>query len=157
MVYEIHEHSRLSIDDSLILSQSLSKYSNLKAGQINHRSWELLCKVLGLLVPLLELNRFGILLGKLEERWVVSRVIGGILSIEARDMDTKLLSDPESNNTLARCWFRRNIHVTTFESWHDKLLTLVAGCFKWLAVRVNIFLYLVKCRSLEDGQSYKEI
>ncbi|GJR01864.1 hypothetical protein Tco_0524848 [Tanacetum coccineum] len=34
---------------------------------------------------------------------VVSSVIGGILSIEARDMDTKLLSAPESNNTLARC------------------------------------------------------
>ncbi|GJS30922.1 hypothetical protein Tco_0491542, partial [Tanacetum coccineum] len=40
---------------------------------------------------------------------VVSSVISGILSIEARDMDTKLLSAPESNNTLARCWFRRNI------------------------------------------------
>ncbi|GJZ66771.1 hypothetical protein Tco_0630011 [Tanacetum coccineum] len=40
--------------------------------------------------------------------------------IEARDMDTKLLSAPESNNTLARCWFRRNIPMTMFESWHDK-------------------------------------
>ncbi|GJU92781.1 hypothetical protein Tco_1317537 [Tanacetum coccineum] len=29
--------------------------------------------------------------------------MGGIFSIEARDMDTKLLSAPESNNTLARC------------------------------------------------------
>ncbi|GKC74120.1 hypothetical protein Tco_1120003 [Tanacetum coccineum] len=29
-------------------------------------------------------------------------VMGGIFSIEARDMDTKLLSAPESNNTLAR-------------------------------------------------------
>ncbi|GJY76111.1 hypothetical protein Tco_0481227 [Tanacetum coccineum] len=28
--------------------------------------------------------------------------MGGIFSIEARDMDTKLLSAPESNNTLAR-------------------------------------------------------
>ncbi|GKD75752.1 hypothetical protein Tco_1334034 [Tanacetum coccineum] len=37
--------------------------------------------------------------------WVVSSVIGRILSIEARDMDKKLLSAPESNNTLARCWF----------------------------------------------------
>nr|GEY73190.1 hypothetical protein [Tanacetum cinerariifolium] len=33
---------------------------------------------------------------------VVSSVIGGILSVEARDMDTKLLSTPESNNTLTR-------------------------------------------------------
>ncbi|GKE03708.1 hypothetical protein Tco_1395726, partial [Tanacetum coccineum] len=48
------------------------------------------------------------------ERLVVSSVIGGILSIEARDMDTKLLSASESNNTLARCWFRRNVPVTTF-------------------------------------------
>ncbi|GJR01142.1 hypothetical protein Tco_0524126 [Tanacetum coccineum] len=76
--------------------------------------------VLELLVPLLELNRFGILLGELEEGQVVSSVIGGILSIEARDMDIKILSAPESNNTLARCW-------------HDKLLTLAAGCFQWLA------------------------
>ncbi|GKE98075.1 hypothetical protein Tco_0021426 [Tanacetum coccineum] len=28
--------------------------------------------------------------------------MGGIFSLEARDMDTKLLSAPESNNTLAR-------------------------------------------------------
>ncbi|GJV30602.1 hypothetical protein Tco_1387050 [Tanacetum coccineum] len=33
----------------------------------------------------------------------VSIVMGGIFSLEARDMDTKLLSTPESNNTLARC------------------------------------------------------
>ncbi|GJW79843.1 reverse transcriptase domain-containing protein [Tanacetum coccineum] len=32
-----------------------------------------------------------------------------IFSIEARDVDMKLLSAPESNNTLAKCWFRRNI------------------------------------------------
>ncbi|GKE64258.1 hypothetical protein Tco_1518419 [Tanacetum coccineum] len=32
----------------------------------------------------------------------VSIVMGGIFSIEARDMDTKLLSAPESNNILAR-------------------------------------------------------
>ncbi|GJT54401.1 hypothetical protein Tco_0989455 [Tanacetum coccineum] len=74
---------------------------------------ELICKVLGLLVPLLELNRFGILLSELGEGRVVSSVIGGILSIEARDMDTKLLSAPESNNTLAKCWFRRNVPVAS--------------------------------------------
>ncbi|GKA41874.1 hypothetical protein Tco_0734534 [Tanacetum coccineum] len=34
--------------------------------------------------------------------------MGGILSLEARDMDTKLSSAPESNNTLARYWFKRN-------------------------------------------------
>nr|GEU74812.1 reverse transcriptase domain-containing protein [Tanacetum cinerariifolium] len=88
--------------------------------------------VLELLVLFLKLNRFGILLGELGEDQVVSSVIGGILSIEARDMDTKLLSAPESNNTLARCWFRRNVPMTTFR--HDKLLTLVADCFWWLAL-----------------------
>ncbi|GKD70091.1 hypothetical protein Tco_1324181 [Tanacetum coccineum] len=56
---------------------------------------------------------------------VVSSVICGILSIEVRDIDTKLLSCLESNNTLARCWFRRNVLVTTLGSWHDKSLTLV--------------------------------
>ncbi|GJS56408.1 hypothetical protein Tco_0629770 [Tanacetum coccineum] len=68
------------------------------------------------------------------ETGVVSSVIGGILSIEARDMDTKLLSAPESNNTLARYWFRWNVPVTMFGSWHEKLLTLAAGCFQWLAL-----------------------
>ncbi|GKA53288.1 hypothetical protein Tco_0746603 [Tanacetum coccineum] len=57
---------------------------------------------------------------------VVSSVISGILSIEARDMDKKLLSAPESNNSLARCWFRRNVPVTTFGSWHDNLRILGA-------------------------------
>nr|GEZ77663.1 hypothetical protein [Tanacetum cinerariifolium] len=49
-------------------------------------------------------------------------------------MDTKLLSAPESNNTLAKCWFRRNIPMTTFRSLHDKLMTLVVDCFQWLAL-----------------------
>ncbi|GJR63984.1 hypothetical protein Tco_0010049 [Tanacetum coccineum] len=75
-------------------------------------------RVLGLQVSLLELNRFGILLGEREEGQV-SIVMGGIFSIEARDMDTKILSALELNNTLARYWFRRNIPVTTFWSWHD--------------------------------------
>ncbi|GKD58750.1 hypothetical protein Tco_1296259 [Tanacetum coccineum] len=64
---------------------------------------------------------------------VVSSVIGEILSIEARVIDTKLLSASESNNTLARCWFRRNVPVTMFGSRHDKLLILVADCFQWLS------------------------
>ncbi|GJS65412.1 hypothetical protein Tco_0679976 [Tanacetum coccineum] len=50
--------------------------------------------------------------------------MGGKFSIEARDMDTKLLSAPESNNTLAICWFRRNMPVTTFR--HEKKLSLSA-------------------------------
>ncbi|GJR53978.1 hypothetical protein Tco_1404499 [Tanacetum coccineum] len=40
---------------------------------------------------------------KSRDETLVSIVMGGIFSIEARDMDTKLLSAPESNNTLARC------------------------------------------------------
>nr|GEV42283.1 hypothetical protein [Tanacetum cinerariifolium] len=44
---------------------------------------------------------------------VVSSVIGGILSIEARDMDKKLLSALESNNTLAKCWFRGNVTIAS--------------------------------------------
>nr|GFB13873.1 hypothetical protein [Tanacetum cinerariifolium] len=88
---------------------------------------ELICRVLGLLVPLLELNQFGILLGKLGKGQVVSSVIGGILSIKARDMDTKLLSALESNNTLSRCWFRRNVPVTTFESCSSEMTHLVAS------------------------------
>ncbi|GKE56316.1 hypothetical protein Tco_1495501, partial [Tanacetum coccineum] len=41
----------------------------------------------------------------------------GIFSIEAKDKDMKLLSAPESNNTLAKCWFRRNIPSTSFTQW----------------------------------------
>ncbi|GJX03813.1 hypothetical protein Tco_0189729 [Tanacetum coccineum] len=59
--------------------------------------------------------------------------MGEIFSIEARDMDMKLLSAPESNNTLAKCWFRRNVPVTMFGSWHDKLPILVDDCFQWLS------------------------
>ncbi|GJV05528.1 hypothetical protein Tco_1343184 [Tanacetum coccineum] len=39
---------------------------------------------------------------------------GGILSIDARDMDTKLLSAPESNNTLARC---SSLGIITSSGW----------------------------------------
>ncbi|GJZ85490.1 hypothetical protein Tco_0650829 [Tanacetum coccineum] len=66
----------LSVDDSLDLKSSLSRHSNLEVGQISHQFWvmivpaflkELIYKVLGLQVMFLELNRFGILLGKREE------------------------------------------------------------------------------------------
>ncbi|GKE91944.1 hypothetical protein Tco_1573039 [Tanacetum coccineum] len=39
---------------------------------------------------------------------------GGIFSLEARDMDTKLLSAPESNNTLARC---SSLGIITSSGW----------------------------------------
>ncbi|GJU83153.1 hypothetical protein Tco_1285518 [Tanacetum coccineum] len=51
--------------------------------------------------------------------------MGGIFSLEARDIDTKLLSALEANNTLARCWFRKNIPVTTFRSRHDNARSCV--------------------------------
>ncbi|GJZ04542.1 hypothetical protein Tco_0537817 [Tanacetum coccineum] len=70
------------------------------------------------------------LIGKRSILKVASSVIGGILSIEARDMDTKLLSALESNNTLARCWFRRNIPVTTFGS-QLAFLSLSKYAFPW--------------------------
>ncbi|GJU29065.1 hypothetical protein Tco_1172654 [Tanacetum coccineum] len=44
----------------------------------------------------------------------VSIVMGGIFSLEARDMDTKLLSAPESNNTLARC---SSLGIITSSGW----------------------------------------
>ncbi|GJT94258.1 hypothetical protein Tco_1083103 [Tanacetum coccineum] len=61
---------------------------------------------------------------------VVSSINWWEITLEARDLDTKLLSAPESNNTLARYWFRWNVPVTMFGSWHEKLLTLAAGCFQ---------------------------
>ncbi|GJR38834.1 hypothetical protein Tco_1214518 [Tanacetum coccineum] len=68
---------------------------------------------------------------------------GGIFSIEARDMDTKLLSAPESNNTLARCWFRRNIPVTTFRScscWNDSIKPegFLSFVLLWLVIIIAV-------------------
>ncbi|GKE16424.1 hypothetical protein Tco_1424001 [Tanacetum coccineum] len=54
--------------------------------------------------------------------------MGGIFSIEARDMDTKLLSAPESNNTLARCWFRRNIPSAFLT---QGMVSSIAIVFNW--------------------------
>ncbi|GJX40421.1 hypothetical protein Tco_0255411 [Tanacetum coccineum] len=44
--------------------------------------------------------------------------MGGIFSLEARDMDTKLLSAPESNNTLARYYFQW-LALCLYSSWLD--------------------------------------
>ncbi|GJV80564.1 hypothetical protein Tco_1516434 [Tanacetum coccineum] len=90
-------------NDSLTVNYQLPSLLTLVVGQIVPAFLkELICKVLGPLVPLLALNQFEILPGELERGRVVSSVIGGILSIEARDMDIKLLLAPESNNTLAK-------------------------------------------------------
>nr|GEZ78870.1 hypothetical protein [Tanacetum cinerariifolium]GEZ78874.1 hypothetical protein [Tanacetum cinerariifolium] len=108
------------------LKYNLVKVSILSVAQ------ELIYKVHGLLVLLLELNRFRILLGELGVGQVVTGVINGILSIEARYMDTQLLSAPESNNTLARCWFRRNVPVTTFRSRGWSFIFAVPGQMTYL-------------------------
>nr|GFB27502.1 hypothetical protein [Tanacetum cinerariifolium] len=54
--------------------------------------------------------------------------MGGIFSIEAKDKDMKLLSAPESNNILAKCWFRRNIPGTSFTEWEVSSVPIV---FSW--------------------------
>ncbi|GKE60900.1 hypothetical protein Tco_1511267 [Tanacetum coccineum] len=59
----------------------------------------------------------------------VSIVMGEIYSIEARDMDMKLLSAPESNNTLARCWFRRNKHAWQVILTGSRLLPVAGPLF----------------------------
>ncbi|GJX41912.1 hypothetical protein Tco_0256902 [Tanacetum coccineum] len=80
-------------------------------------------------------DNFGMILGqpvhtnddvkttKFNRHEVVSNVIGGILSMKARDMDTKLLSALESNNTLVR---RVDLEGSNL---HDKLPTLVVDSF----------------------------
>ncbi|GJY83143.1 hypothetical protein Tco_0496519 [Tanacetum coccineum] len=96
---------------------------------------ELIYKVLGLHVSLLELNRFEILLDEREEGQV-SIVMGGIFSLEARDMDTKLLSAPESNNTLARCC--TDLHNALSLHRHDKVHFLHKGRFPvYLVLNMN--------------------
>ncbi|GJT65425.1 hypothetical protein Tco_1016905 [Tanacetum coccineum] len=61
--------------------------------------------------------------------------MGGIFSIEARDMDMKLLSAPESNNTLARCWFRRNIPITS-SGW--PFVSIVLGQMAHLVASITL-------------------
>ncbi|GKF32064.1 hypothetical protein Tco_0101862, partial [Tanacetum coccineum] len=60
----------------------------------------------------------------------------GIFSIEARDMDMKLLSAPESNNTLAKCWFRRNIPLITSSDW--PLVSAVLGQTAHLVASITL-------------------
>ncbi|GJX74283.1 hypothetical protein Tco_0312878 [Tanacetum coccineum] len=56
--------------------------------------------------------------------------MGGIFSLEAIDMDTKLLSALESNNTLARCW-----HAVT----GSRLLPVAGPLFMQFLVRWPTF------------------
>ncbi|GJS40232.1 hypothetical protein Tco_0565275 [Tanacetum coccineum] len=63
-------------------------------------------------------------------------------------MDTKLLSALESNNTLARCWFKRNVPVTTFGSWWA-FLSLSKYALPLLPVAGPLFLqFLGKASSI---------
>ncbi|GKB93266.1 hypothetical protein Tco_0979403 [Tanacetum coccineum] len=57
--------------------------------------------------------------------------MGGIFSLDAKDMDTKLLSAPESNNTLARCWFRRNIPAWQVTITGSRLLPVAGPLLIW--------------------------
>ncbi|GJW99133.1 hypothetical protein Tco_0180941 [Tanacetum coccineum] len=65
-------------------------------------------------------------------RLVVSSVIGGILSIEARDIDTKLLSAPESNNALAKLPFLPGV-------WTTLLILEARIASRWLAFVSVVF------------------
>ncbi|GKA46258.1 hypothetical protein Tco_0739141 [Tanacetum coccineum] len=66
---------------------------------------------------------------------VASSVIGRILSIKARDMDTKLLLAPKSNNTLARRWFRRNVPVAS-SGW--PFVSAVPGQMTYLVASLTL-------------------
>ncbi|GJT55059.1 hypothetical protein Tco_0990113 [Tanacetum coccineum] len=90
--------------------------------------------------------------------------MGGIFSIEARDMDTKLLLAPKSKNNLARCWFRRNMPVTMFglgEHSYPSACRLFPGhCSRLLPVVAFVsavlsqMAYLVASITLNSARSY---
>ncbi|GJX99935.1 hypothetical protein Tco_0356954 [Tanacetum coccineum] len=78
--------------------------------------------------------------------------MGGIFSLEARDMDMKLLSAPESNNTLAR-WFRRSIPVITF-----RFVVVVLGQMTHLVANItlnNARSYVMQSAFLTQGVCFR--
>ncbi|GJX23227.1 hypothetical protein Tco_0227672 [Tanacetum coccineum] len=77
------------------------------------------------------------------------------LDNEARDMDTKLLSASESNNTLARCWFRWNVIVTSFGSCGDVLVPLQVASSGWPLVSAvpGLMTHLVASLTLDSARS----
>ncbi|GJR51719.1 hypothetical protein Tco_1402240 [Tanacetum coccineum] len=77
-----------------------------------------------------------------------------MLSIEARDIDTKLLSALESNNTLARCWFRRNVLVTTFGSWGAFFIPQHVASSGWPLVLTvpGLMTYLMASLTLDSAR-----
>ncbi|GJT43290.1 hypothetical protein Tco_0952005 [Tanacetum coccineum] len=64
--------------------------------------------------------------------------MGGIFSLEARDLDTEILSAPESNNTLARCWFRRNIPAWQVTVTGSRLLPVSAFLTQGMVSSISI-------------------
>ncbi|GJW66151.1 hypothetical protein Tco_0118035 [Tanacetum coccineum] len=62
--WEIFLLSLTLVDDSLILSQSSSKYSNLEVGRINHRSWVMGNDYLWNVDDFLVTENFGMILGQ---------------------------------------------------------------------------------------------
>ncbi|GKB31888.1 hypothetical protein Tco_0871289 [Tanacetum coccineum] len=59
--------------------------------------------------------------------------MGGLFSLEARDMDTKLLSASESNNTLARC---SSLGIITSSGW--PLVYAVLGQMAHLVTSITL-------------------
>ncbi|GKC51933.1 hypothetical protein Tco_1074678 [Tanacetum coccineum] len=59
--------------------------------------------------------------------------MGRIFSIEARDMDMKLLSAPELNNTLARC---SSLGISTSNGW--PFISIVLGQMAHLVASITL-------------------
>nr|GEU36228.1 hypothetical protein [Tanacetum cinerariifolium] len=113
-VYKVHEHSRYP-ERSVFL---FNKQDRSSTGRTNlYGAWAI-----------------GAALGTnliWNSTWrteVVSSVIGEMLSLEARDMESNLLSAPDSNNTLTRC---TDLHNVLSLHRHDKLPILVVDCSQW--------------------------
>ncbi|GJY05228.1 hypothetical protein Tco_0371168 [Tanacetum coccineum] len=69
--------------------------------------------------------------------------MGGIFSLEARDMDTKLLSAPKSNNTLAKC-------MTNYQYW----LLIASSGWSFVSTVLGQMAYLVANITLNSARSY---
>ncbi|GJX86969.1 hypothetical protein Tco_0337743 [Tanacetum coccineum] len=151
-------------DDSLILSQSSSRHSNLEVGQISHRSGivlaflkELIYKVLGIQVPLLELDRFRILLGQREEgqAWQVTDptgsnnlpVAGALVSFSAVLSQISHLVSSITLNNARPCVMesafltqRKAARISTIFSWSGSISPegFLPSVLLWLVIIVAV-------------------
>ncbi|GJT63525.1 hypothetical protein Tco_1007058, partial [Tanacetum coccineum] len=75
--------------------------------------------------------------------------MGGIFSIKARDMDTKLLSAPESNNTLARK--HNSQHNIRPEGFLSSVLLWLVITVAVVGVGVTVVV-VVESSSVSDGK-----